>query len=84
MRLHADVTTVDTDDGLVLLHERTGRYWQLNTTGTRVLRQLLDGRSAEDIARGMADRHGIDTDTARRDVQVVLARLRAANLVEAS
>jgi hypothetical protein len=30
LRLRPDIATADTDDGLVLLDERTGRYWQLN------------------------------------------------------
>ncbi|HEV7451226.1 MAG TPA: hypothetical protein VGO16_07530 [Pseudonocardiaceae bacterium] len=30
LQLRADVSTADTDDGLVLLDERAGRYWQLN------------------------------------------------------
>ncbi|USA02001.1 hypothetical protein NCG97_17145 [Streptomyces lydicamycinicus] len=38
--------STDTDDGTVLLNERTGRYWQLNATGGQVLRQLLDGHEA--------------------------------------
>jgi hypothetical protein len=42
VRLRADMSATDTDDGPVLLDERVGRYWQLNRTGAFVLRLLLD------------------------------------------
>ncbi|GAA4866318.1 MULTISPECIES: lasso peptide biosynthesis PqqD family chaperone [Saccharopolyspora] len=81
MQLHPDVSTTETDDGTVLLHQRTGRYWQLNTTGSHVLRLLLDGSAPEDIAAGLADRHGIDPQQAERDVSAVVEQLRGASLV---
>ncbi|MFD0392114.1 PqqD family peptide modification chaperone [Streptomyces nogalater] len=37
------MTTVATDDGLVLLDERGGRYWQLNTTAAAILEHLARG-----------------------------------------
>lgn len=30
LRLRPDIATANTDDGLILLDERTGRYWQLS------------------------------------------------------
>ncbi|MGW7253166.1 lasso peptide biosynthesis PqqD family chaperone [Streptomyces sp. NPDC054834] len=81
MRLHPDVVSTETDDGTVLLNERTGRYWQLNNTGARVLRGLLDGREATGIAADLADRHGIDLQQAERDVTAVIERLSGAKLV---
>jgi hypothetical protein len=32
MQLRADLFTAYTNDGMVLLDERAGRYWQLNPT----------------------------------------------------
>ncbi|MGA8113340.1 MAG: lasso peptide biosynthesis PqqD family chaperone [Actinocatenispora sp.] len=81
MRLHPDVAITDTDDGTVLLNGRTGRYWQLNLTGARVLRQLLDGRTPDGIAADVADRHRLDEQRAQRDVAAVIEQLRAAKLV---
>lgn len=43
LRLRPDTATTDTDDGLVLLDECTGGYWQLNPTGADVLHALLAG-----------------------------------------
>ncbi len=39
------VSVADTENGTVLLDERSGRYWMLNRTGAVVLRCLLDGES---------------------------------------
>ncbi|MFD5271095.1 lasso peptide biosynthesis PqqD family chaperone [Streptomyces sp. NPDC058335] len=73
--------STDTDDGTVLLNERTGRYWQLNNTGARVLRALLDGRQPDGIAADLADRYAIDAEQAERDVSAVIERLRGSKLV---
>ncbi|WP_206505142.1 lasso peptide biosynthesis PqqD family chaperone [Streptomyces chrestomyceticus] len=81
LRLHPDVTSADTDDGTVLLHLGTGRYWQLNATGAAVLRHLLDGDEPDRVAAALAVRHGIEADRAARDVHAVVGQLRAAKLV---
>ncbi|MFI6807398.1 lasso peptide biosynthesis PqqD family chaperone [Streptomyces luteogriseus] len=75
------MSTTDTDDGTVLLDERTGRYWQLNNTGARVLRELLDGHQPAAIATALASRYGIDSQQAERDVSAVIERLRGSELV---
>ncbi|MFF3542310.1 lasso peptide biosynthesis PqqD family chaperone [Streptomyces platensis] len=81
VRLHPDVVATDTDDGTVLLNERTGRYWQLNATGGQVLRRLLDGHEATRIAAEVAERHRIDHQRAELDVAAVIEQLRTAQLV---
>ncbi len=84
LRLRPDIATTDTDDGLVLLDERSGRYWQLNSTGAHVLAALLEGRDPDDIARGLAARYRIDVEQAQHDVTAITDHLRAANLVTSS
>lgn len=81
LNLHQDVSMAETADGAVLLHQRTGRYWQLNPTGVFVLKTLLDGRTDEQTADELAARHQLDSDAARRDVSKVVAQLRAAHLL---
>ncbi len=81
MQLRSDVSTTETADGTVLLHHRTGRYWQLNVTGSRVLRHLLDGDSAERTAADMAAAYDIDPRLAAQDVHAVMEELEAAGLV---
>lgn len=81
MQLRADVSTADTDEGMVLLDERVGRYWQLNPTGARVLRLLLDGAAPEQVAQALADRYAVSTEQVAADVAALLDRLRTAGLV---
>ncbi|MGH3831975.1 MAG: lasso peptide biosynthesis PqqD family chaperone [Pseudonocardiaceae bacterium] len=81
LRLRPDIATTDTDDGLVLLDERTGRYWQLNPTGAHVLHALLVGQHPEEIAGGLATRYHIDFQQARRDVTTITDHLHTAKLV---
>ena len=81
LQLRADVSTADTEDGLVLLDERAGRYWQLNPTGALVLQLLLDGVAPDQVAQMLADRHPVRTEQAAADVNALLERLRTAGLV---
>lgn len=81
MQLRADVSTADTDEGMVLLDERVGRYWQLNTAGADVLRLLLGGAAPEHVAQTLADRHAVRTDQVAADIAALLERLRTAGLV---
>ncbi|MGQ0716808.1 MAG: lasso peptide biosynthesis PqqD family chaperone [Pseudonocardiales bacterium] len=81
VQLQTDVSTADTDDGVVLLDERAGRYWQLNPTGALVLRLLLDGVTPHEVAQTLADRHAVSTARAAADVTALLERLRTAGLV---
>ncbi|MFH8477013.1 lasso peptide biosynthesis PqqD family chaperone [Streptomyces sp. NPDC018000] len=80
LQLRADVATTATEHGTVLLDERTGRYWQLNPTGTRVLHDLLAGRDPEQIAADFATTYDLTLDKARRDVTTITDQLQAATL----
>ncbi|RLL69806.1 lasso peptide biosynthesis PqqD family chaperone [Streptomyces sp. Z26] len=79
--LDPEVTTTEVEDGVVLLDQRTGRYWQLNRSGAATLRLLLDGDSPERAARALAGRHPDAVDRARGDVRALLDSLLKARLV---
>lgn len=79
--LRADVSMTDTDTGLVLLDERTGKYWQTNTTGAFVLHQLLDGTSAPHVVGLLRERYSVDAEQAGVDVEALVGRLRKAGLI---
>ncbi|GGV00664.1 hypothetical protein GCM10010260_41540 [Streptomyces filipinensis] len=79
--LNPQVSLAETDDGAVLLHERTGGYWQLNTTGLAVLRSLTSGATIEQAARALASEHALPVARAHDDVVAVLASLRSADLL---
>ncbi|MFD5702586.1 lasso peptide biosynthesis PqqD family chaperone [Streptomyces lasiicapitis] len=81
LTLHPDVSLAETDDGAVLLHQRTGRYWQLNPTGVLVLKQLLDGRTHDQAAEELTARHRAAPDAAHRDVSRLVDELRTARIL---
>ncbi|WP_326557172.1 lasso peptide biosynthesis PqqD family chaperone [Micromonospora sp. NBC_01796] len=82
--LAPDLTTTDTEDGMVLLNERTGRYWMLNTTGASTLRLALAGRSAEEVAAELTAGSPQDASRALDDVRTLMGSLVRARLVVAS
>jgi hypothetical protein len=82
--LAPDLTTTDTEDGMVLLNERTGRYWMLNPTGARTLRLALAGRSAEEVAAELTADSPQDASRALDDVRTLMGSLVRARLVVAS
>ncbi len=82
LHLRADVSTTDTDDGLVLLDERAGRYWRLNPAGALVLRLLRDGASPQQVAQTLADRHAVRPTRAAADVAALLEHQHTAGLVD--
>ncbi|GAA1028856.1 MULTISPECIES: lasso peptide biosynthesis PqqD family chaperone [Amycolatopsis] len=84
MHLHPDTALTDTPDGSVLLNRRTGRYWQVNRTGTHTLDRLLAGESADRIAADLAARYDIDAARVRADIAKMTDNLVAAGLVEPS
>ncbi len=80
-RLRTDVACCPTDEGMVLLDERDGRYWQLNATGATVLRALLDGASPQQIADRLTATRPVPRDRAAADVAALLDRLIRCGLV---
>jgi len=82
LTLARDVTLTDVETGAVLLDGRKGRYWQLNASGSAVLRRLLDGADPATVAAGLAGGPGMDDDRARQDVQALVEALSASALVE--
>ncbi|MGY5129104.1 lasso peptide biosynthesis PqqD family chaperone [Streptomyces nigrescens] len=80
LRFGADVSTAETDYGTVLLDERSGDYWELNPTGTLVVKTLLDGGDEEDAIDALVTRFDIDRAQATQDVRVLVQELRASGL----
>lgn len=78
------VNLTETDEGAVVLDERRGRYWQLNQTGTYVLRRLLDERDVDAVATSLRDRYPDTPDDVTADVHRLVDALRDAGLVVTS
>ncbi|MGW0515728.1 lasso peptide biosynthesis PqqD family chaperone [Crossiella sp. NPDC003009] len=79
--LRQDVSTVEVEDGMVLLDERTGRYYQLNNSGALVLTVLMEGGGEQDAAEALTQCYEVPPERARQDAGAVLAQLCATGLV---
>ncbi len=75
------VTATDTGDGMVLLNERSGRYWQINGTGAIILGCILDGGNAELAVATLRERYPHAADQIPVDIQNLLNTLRTHKLV---
>ncbi|MFF4409544.1 lasso peptide biosynthesis PqqD family chaperone [Streptomyces sp. NPDC001262] len=83
LRLTPGTVTAETDDGTILLNQRSGGYWQLNPTGAQALAGLLAGRAPDRIADDFSATYGISAAQARTDLTALTEHLVAAGLVEA-
>jgi hypothetical protein len=79
--LPQEVTVAESENGLVLLDQRNGRYWQLNATGAAVLRLLLDGYSPTAAAARVGRDYPEASERVRDDVLNLLDALREAGLI---
>ncbi|MCF1594969.1 lasso peptide biosynthesis PqqD family chaperone [Streptomyces muensis] len=77
------VSLAETESGAVLLDERSGRYWQLNGSGARVLSALLAGQTAAQAGATAANGTRVPPERAEGDVRALLEKLRQAGLVRA-
>ncbi|MFC5145076.1 lasso peptide biosynthesis PqqD family chaperone [Streptomyces aureoversilis] len=81
LTLRRDVSATDTEDGMVLLDEQSGSYWQLNSTAALILRTLLDG-TPERAAQLLTERYpAVSAERAATDVAALIDSLSTARLV---
>ena len=67
----------EVDGEFVLISIETTHYYSLNASGSEVWRILLEGpQTADSIAGVLASLHGLDRDTVRGEVSVLLEQLR--------
>ncbi|UQA92318.1 lasso peptide biosynthesis PqqD family chaperone [Streptomyces halobius] len=80
LRFASDITTAETDYGTVLLDQRNGHYWELNPTGTLVVRTLLEGGEEADAVDAVIAEFDIDRSQATQDVAALIESLRTSGL----
>ncbi|GAA3934182.1 hypothetical protein GCM10022244_48230 [Streptomyces gulbargensis] len=80
LRFGAGVSTADTDYGTVLLDERSGEYWELNPTGSLVVRTLMAGGDEADAVAALTGEFEIEPAQARHDVEALVRQLRTSGL----
>ena len=84
LRIRSDVTMSDVEDGMVLLNEGSGRYFQLNRSGAAMLRLLLAGHSTDEAAAELTRANPDAAERARHDAVRLVDSLVDARLVTRS
>jgi PqqD family protein of HPr-rel-A system len=79
--LETDVVCAPVGEGSVLLDQRRGCYFQLNATGTLIVRSLAEGATVAEMAAALRERYGIVAERAESDVAALVEALRARGLV---
>ncbi|WP_439660225.1 lasso peptide biosynthesis PqqD family chaperone [Lentzea sp. HUAS TT2] len=82
LRLRDGLALADTDYGVVLLDENTGQYWELNPTGAKALRSMVEGATPAEAAQDITRLYDIDLDTATQDISDLVGELHAAGLAQ--
>jgi hypothetical protein len=83
MRLRPAVRVASTDYGAVALDERTGRYYQVNSTAACILDQLnKEGATVEMIAERVVAEFKVDYQQAQIDVETYCRQLRKQGLLQ--
>ncbi len=80
-RVADHVSLTPTDGGAVLLDAKKSRYWQLNSTGARIVELVEEGKPGSSIARILSDE--LDAPIARieTDVESLVSSLLKARLI---
>ncbi|GGM41443.1 hypothetical protein GCM10012275_10560 [Longimycelium tulufanense] len=81
MKLVDDVVITETDYGYVLLNVVEGTYFNVNPTGTVVLRALLEGGAAAEAADRLTQEFDVTPEEAARDVADLIAEFRRERLL---
>ena len=76
-----DTACAVVEDGAVLLHMRTKRYYSLNETGATIWQLLTDEVPVDEIATRLADRYEVERPAADEAVERLLDELVAESLI---
>lgn len=83
-KLNAELTAAKVfDDEAIVINVVTGRYYDLEGTGAYAWMMLTAGASMADVAAALCQRFDVDLETARRDVERLVERLLAEELIVA-
>lgn len=76
-----DAACAVVDDGAVVLHMRTKRYYSLNETGGAIWAMLEAGAPVESIVADLVANYDVEAPAAAAEVTRMLGELAAADLV---
>jgi PqqD family protein of HPr-rel-A system len=83
VRIADDVIGEVLDGEAVLLHVKTGQYFTLNQSGTRIWQLIEQHGSLEAVKHALCSEFDVDGDTAEADIAELVARLENNGLLTA-
>ncbi len=81
VRIADDVIGEVLDGEAVLLHVRTGQYFTLNRSGTRIWQLIEQHGNLERVTSMLCSEYDIDEQTAAADIAELVAHLTSKGLV---
>ncbi|MBY6350624.1 lasso peptide biosynthesis PqqD family chaperone [Rhodococcoides corynebacterioides] len=75
------VSQTRTEDGMVLLDGRTGKYWTLDQVGTDMLESFESNASTAETIAVITAKYEVSTTTVESDVKALLRDLAAEGMV---
>ena len=82
MRRSPQAMSRQLDDEVVILDVPSGRYFSLNAVGVVVWDRLADEATIDDLVDAVTAEFEVDPDTARSDIDGLVASLTEAGLLE--
>lgn len=76
-----DAAYAAVEDGAVVLHLGTKRYYSLNGTGAVIWQMLEDGIARADIVTRLVQTYAVGADEAQASLAALLAELAAEQLI---
>jgi hypothetical protein len=69
------------DDETIIVNLETGTYYDLNPSGARVFRGVVEGATVDDVIAAVADQYGVDPRVIAPDVAALIDQLRDEGLI---
>ena len=77
-----DVACAKVDDGAVILHMGTKRYFSLNETGAEIWRLLEEAVPVDELPQRLSEQFDVSVEEARGGVTELIAALAGEQLLE--
>ena len=72
----------DHDGEKVILNVETGKYFKLNSIGSKVFNLMGDKKNIESIIEGIAEEFNCNSDVVKEDIQAFINQCKDFDLVE--
>lgn len=81
VRRNDDIFTGTIDNEMVAISIQSGKYYQLNKTGSRILALLDNPRSIKELCEAIQGNYKIDSDVCQNDILEFMKDMANKNLI---